>query len=162
MSHELPLRAEMVRAFLEKDRSFEGIFFAAVRSTGIFCRIGCPARAPHEHQLEFFATTRDALFAGYRPCKRCRPIDPTGAPPQWLSTLLKALESSPADRWSDADIRALNIDPDRVRRWFQQHHGMTFHAYARARRLGHALKYIQKGTPIIAADRKSTRLNSSH
>ena len=47
----------------------------AVRSTNIFCRAGCPAPAPHPENVERLATTREALFAGYRPCLRCRPLE---------------------------------------------------------------------------------------
>jgi len=141
----------MVRAFQSKDSSYLGVFFAGVRSTGIFCRIGCPARMPRENQLEFFATTRDALYAGFRPCKRCRPIEPAGAPPTWLQALLSAIDVSPESRWTDADIRAFHVQPDRVRRWFQRNHGMTFHAYARARRLGLALDQIRQGSSVISA-----------
>jgi AraC family transcriptional regulator of adaptative response/methylated-DNA-[protein]-cysteine methyltransferase len=141
----------MVQAFMARDATYQGVFFAAVKSTGIFCRIGCPARTPRADQLEFFATARDALFAGFRPCKRCHPIEPLGAPPEWLRPLLEAVDKDPETRWSDADVRALRLHPDRVRRWFQKNHGMTFHAYARARRLSGALSRIRQGTPVVSA-----------
>jgi AraC family transcriptional regulator, regulatory protein of adaptative response / methylated-DNA-[protein]-cysteine methyltransferase len=147
----LPDREEMMKAFLERDSSYQGIFFTGVRSTGIFCRIGCPARTPRPEQLEFFPTAGDALFAGFRPCKRCRPIEPASATPTWLRTLLEAIDQDPETRWSDSDIRALRLHPDRVRRWFQKHHGMTFHAYARARRLGVALDQIRRGSSVVGA-----------
>jgi AraC family transcriptional regulator, regulatory protein of adaptative response / methylated-DNA-[protein]-cysteine methyltransferase len=147
----LPRRDEMIRAFLKRDVTYQGVFFIGVRSTGIFCRVGCPARTPRENQLEFFPTTRDALYAGFRPCKRCRPIEPPGAPPEWLQTLLKAIDANPETRWSDSDIRALRLQPDRVRRWFQKNHGMTFHCYARARRLGMALDQIRQGRSVVSA-----------
>jgi O-6-methylguanine DNA methyltransferase len=55
----------------------------AVRTTNVFCRAGCPAPTPLAANVERFATSREALFAGYRPCLRCRPLDglpaPTGA-----------------------------------------------------------------------------------
>jgi len=146
----LPARRELIRAFLTRDSSYQGVFFTGVRSTGIFCRVGCPARTPRENQLEFFATTRDALFAGFRPCKRCRPMEREGEPPEWLKPLLNAIDQDHESRWSDADIRALKVEPDRVRRWFQKNHGMTFHAYARARRLGLALDQIRRGTSVVS------------
>ncbi len=141
----------MVQAFLERDAAYQGVFYTGVRSTGIFCRVGCPARTPREDQLEFFPTTRDAVFAGFRPCKRCRPIEAPGAPPAWLKMLLDAVDGDPESRWTDSDIRALRLHPDRVRRWFQKNHGMTFHAYARARRLGLALAQIRQGTSVVDA-----------
>jgi O-6-methylguanine DNA methyltransferase len=52
----------------------------AVRTTNVFCRPGCPAPAPLAANVERFATSREALFAGYRPCLRCRPLDGRRAP----------------------------------------------------------------------------------
>jgi O-6-methylguanine DNA methyltransferase len=52
----------------------------AVRTTNVFCRPGCPAHAPLPANVERFATSREALFAGYRPCLRCRPLDGRPAP----------------------------------------------------------------------------------
>ncbi|HYN63192.1 MAG TPA: Ada metal-binding domain-containing protein, partial [Candidatus Limnocylindrales bacterium] len=52
----------------------------AVRTTNVFCRPGCPAPAPLPANVERFATSREALFAGYRPCLRCRPLDSRPAP----------------------------------------------------------------------------------
>ena len=71
----LPPRAEMERAFLASDATYNGLFFTAVRTTGIFCLPACPARKPLPKNVEFFATVKDAVFAGYRPCKRCRPTE---------------------------------------------------------------------------------------
>ena len=147
----LPRRETMIRAFQARDVSFIGVFFTGVRSTGIFCRVGCPARTPRENQLEFFATARDAVFAGFRPCKRCHPIEAAGSTPSWLATLLEAIDRNPENRWTDADLRGLKLQPDRVRRWFQKNHGMTFHAYTRARRLGGALTQIREGSSVISA-----------
>ena len=72
-------------------------------------------------------------------------MQPLDESPSWLQPLLNAVESDPLRRWTDADIRVLNLEPERVRRWFKQHHGMTFHAYSRSRRLGGALGAMQSG-----------------
>jgi O-6-methylguanine DNA methyltransferase len=52
----------------------------AVRTTNVFCRRACPAPAPLPANVEYFATNREALFAGYRPCLRCRPLESRPAP----------------------------------------------------------------------------------
>ncbi len=145
MNPQLPSRVEMLRAVNARDRSYDGIFFLGVRSTGIFCRPGCPARTPLPENCEFFAHTRDALFSGYRPCLRCRPLDVAGAPPVDIHDLLQRVDAEPERRWRAADLRALGLHPDRVRRWFQARHGITFTAYARARRLNRALQSIREG-----------------
>ena len=141
----------MVKAFLSRDLTYEGVFFTGVRSTGIFCRVGCPARTPKVEQLEFFASPSEAVQAGFRACKRCKPVEMVGTPPAWLDDLLRAVDREPETRWTDADIRGLKLDPDRVRRWFQKHHGMTFHAFTRARRLGLALEDIRGGSQVLDA-----------
>ena len=66
--------AEMERAYLERDASYNGLFFLGVRTTGIFCRPTCHARKSLLKNVEYFPTARAALVAGYRPCKRCRPV----------------------------------------------------------------------------------------
>ena len=133
---------------LERDATFDGVFFVAVRTTGIFCRPTCPARKPKVENVEYFASTRDALHAGYRPCKRCRPMDANGAPPQWIGRVMEAVDRSPSDRFTDADLRAMGVDPARARRYFKANYGMTFHAYHRARRLGLALQEVRRGEDL--------------
>jgi AraC family transcriptional regulator of adaptative response/methylated-DNA-[protein]-cysteine methyltransferase len=149
MQHNaLPPRDEMYAALLNRDASFEGLFVFGVRTTGIFCRPTCPARKPAEKNVSYFVNTADALFAGFQPCKRCYPMEPVGAVPDWLRGLIKALESDPSRRWQDQDLRDLGLEPTRVRRWFKQHHDMTFHAFQRARRLGMALGQLSLGGDI--------------
>ncbi|MGE0159531.1 MAG: bifunctional transcriptional activator/DNA repair enzyme AdaA [Gemmatimonadales bacterium] len=147
-SRALPSRSVMLEAFLGRDSSFEGVFVTAVRTTGIFCRPTCSARRPLAEHVSFFPTPREAILAGYRPCRRCRPMEPRGAPPAWLQPLLEAVESDPSRRWSDAEVRRRGLSPERVRRWFKSNHGMTFQAYHRARRLGSALGAMKAGDSV--------------
>ncbi len=140
----------MVTAFLGRDASYEGIFYTAVRTTGIFCRPSCPARKPKPDNVEFFASSGEALHAGYRPCKRCQPLNPRQTPP-WISELMDQVDNEPEKRWRDQDLRDLGLSPPRVRRWFQTHVGMTFHAYSRARRLGRAMGQIRHGDRVTDA-----------
>jgi AraC family transcriptional regulator of adaptative response/methylated-DNA-[protein]-cysteine methyltransferase len=122
-----------------------------VRTTGIFCRPTCSARKPRPANVEFFASARDALLAGYRACQRCRPLEPEGAAPEWLRGLLARVEADPQARVRDADLRAQGLSPERVRRWFEREHGMSFQAYLRARRLGAALGQIRSGDSVTEA-----------
>lgn len=141
----LPPRPEMERASLERDRSYDGIFFLAVKTTGIFCRPSCPARKPRPENVAYYGNAREALFAGYRPCLRCRPLETDGAPPEWVAGLLSEVERQPASRIDDGELRRRGLEPARVRRFFLQEYGMTFHAYRRARRLSGALAAIRAG-----------------
>lgn len=144
----LPSIREMERASTVRDVSYDGVFYLAVRTTGVFCRPSCPARKPLPENVDYFASVEDAVFAGYRPCKRCRPMDTDGSPPPWISVLTERIDAHAGERLSDRDIRALGIDPARVRRYFLARHGMTFHAYCRGRRMAGALTDIRRGAQI--------------
>ncbi|TAK55042.1 MAG: methylated-DNA--[protein]-cysteine S-methyltransferase [Gammaproteobacteria bacterium] len=144
----LPPPPEMHRAFLRSDAAYDGVFYTGVRTTGIFCRPSCTARKPRPENVEFFATPGEASFSGYRPCKRCRPLDADGRPPAWVERLLTRIERDPAVRIRAAELRAAGIDPARARRWFQRHYGMTFQAWCRSRRLGEAFRQIREGAAV--------------
>jgi AraC family transcriptional regulator of adaptative response/methylated-DNA-[protein]-cysteine methyltransferase len=138
----------MERAFFESDASYDGIFVTGVRTTGIFCRPSCRARKPRPNNVEFFPTVREAMFAGYRPCRRCDPATPTGTVPDWVKSLLDAVEADPGRRLRDGDLRAMGVEPARARRYFLEHYGMTFHAYCRGRRLSGALHQLRSGEAL--------------
>jgi AraC family transcriptional regulator of adaptative response / DNA-3-methyladenine glycosylase II len=70
------------RAVQSRDTRFDGWFFGAVTSTGIYCRPSCPARTPKPEHMRFFATAAAAQLAGFRACKRCRP-DASPGSPEW-------------------------------------------------------------------------------
>ncbi|MEZ8720217.1 AlkA N-terminal domain-containing protein [Vibrio pomeroyi] len=77
-----------------RDARFDGMFFTAVKTTGIFCRPICPASPPKEENVEYFSHQAQALKAGYRPCLRCRP-DSAPFSPAWKgveTTFLRALQ----------------------------------------------------------------------
>src|SRR4051794_35978909 len=70
------------RAVKSRDRRFDGVFYTAVRTTGIYCRPSCPARTPAFHNVTFHPSAASAQAAGYRACKRCLP-DATPGSPDW-------------------------------------------------------------------------------
>jgi AraC family transcriptional regulator of adaptative response/methylated-DNA-[protein]-cysteine methyltransferase len=147
MNTLMPPPAEMERAYLRRDASYNGIFFLGVRTTGIFCRPTCPARKPLPKNVEYFASAGRALAAGYRPCRRCLPLA-LDDQPAWAAELIAAVEDHPSKRLSEADLRFRGVDPGTVRRYFLSRYGMTFHAYARSRRLTGALSFIREGGEI--------------
>ncbi|PJI94794.1 AlkA N-terminal domain-containing protein [Luteimicrobium subarcticum] len=71
-----------VRAVQSRDRRFDGQFFTAVRTTGIYCRPSCPAPSPKPANMTFYVSAAAAQRAGFRACKRCRP-DATPGSPDW-------------------------------------------------------------------------------
>ena len=143
----IPAIKEMQSAYLRKDASYDGVFFLGVRTTGIFCRPSCPAKKPLPQNVDYFSNVREAMFAGYRPCKRCRPLDTNGKPPEWVGQALSLVNASEV-RVTDSVLRASGIDPYRVRRFFLKNYGMTFQAYCRARRMGQALDQLRRGATL--------------
>jgi AraC family transcriptional regulator of adaptative response/methylated-DNA-[protein]-cysteine methyltransferase len=141
----------MYRALVERDGDYDGVFFAGVKSTKIFCRSTCSARKPRPENVEFFGDAHAAERAGYRACKRCRPLESAGERPAWVGRLLALLEREPGRRIRDDDLRALSIEPARARRHFKEHFGMTFQGYQRARRLGFAQRRLEFGDDVSSA-----------
>lgn len=138
----------MYQALLHREPEFEGVFFVGVKTTGIFCLPTCPARKPRPENVDYFDSAKSALDAGYRPCKRCKPMHMPGDSPDWVSEILQQVERDPGKHWRDQDLQRLEISPNRLRRWFKKNHGMTFQAYLRARRLGAALGRIRHGDDL--------------
>src|SRR6266404_5441786 len=147
----LPPPETMYRALVNRDSSFEGIFFVGVRTTGIFCRPTCSAKKPARENVDFFARSSEALESGYRPCLRCHPMDPNQRAPKLIERLRIEVERAPGGRLTDKELTGLAIDPSTARRQFKRHYGMTFQAYHRARRMGLALSEVRKGSRVDEA-----------
>jgi AraC family transcriptional regulator of adaptative response/methylated-DNA-[protein]-cysteine methyltransferase len=139
----------MERAMAAHDAGYDGVFYVAVRTTGVFCRPSCrPPRSPKPANVEFFGTVKECVVAGYRPCKLCRPAEANGTPPPDIGDLMQRVETQPDARFTAGELRALGLTPERVRRWFNEHHGMTFAAWCRARRLSEAFNRIRRGDDL--------------
>lgn len=144
-------KVEYYEALIAKNSEYEGVFYVGVKTTGVFCRPTCPARKPKFEHCEFFATAQQALLASFRPCKRCRPLSHPNHVSDLVQTLVAAVETNPEKRWKDKDFQALSVDASTARRQFKKRFGMTFVEYARARRMGLAMKHIRTGKAIIDA-----------
>jgi AraC family transcriptional regulator of adaptative response/methylated-DNA-[protein]-cysteine methyltransferase len=151
MRRQLPGAKTLYAALVNRDRSFEGIFVAGVKTTGIFCRPTCRARKPRQENVEFFRSPREAILSGYRPCKLCNPLGYGGDVPDWLQPLIDEIDAAPGIRIRDRDLKDRGIDPNRVRRWFKTNHGMTFQTYLRTLRIGRAFGRIRYGDKVIEA-----------
>lgn len=147
----LKKKKEYYQALLDKNSEYEGVFFVGVKTTGVFCRPTCPARKPKFENCEFFISAQEALLASFRPCQRCHPLFPPNQPSNLIQILVEAVEKNPEKRWKDRDFRELSIDVSTARRQFKKRFGMTFVAYARARRMGIAMKQIREGSSVIEA-----------
>ncbi|HUJ26971.1 MAG TPA: Ada metal-binding domain-containing protein [Myxococcales bacterium] len=129
------------RAVEGRDQRFAGRFFLGVRTTGVFCRPGCPARTPRRENVVFFDTAGAARDAGFRACLRCRP-EAAQAPDtgRTLARALRLLEES-GDAAGLAD--KLGMTDRHLRRIFSHHLGASPAAVLRTRRLELARQLVE-------------------
>jgi AraC family transcriptional regulator of adaptative response/methylated-DNA-[protein]-cysteine methyltransferase len=138
-------------ALIARDPSYEGFAYVGVKTTGIFCRLTCPARKPKRSNVVFFSCRDAAQDAGFRPCLRCKPLDIKRPTSGALDILRDRIKAEPERRWSADDVKALGYDPSTVRRAFQREYGVTFAQYARSQRLGVAVTRLQQGGSVMDA-----------
>ncbi|MEM7103370.1 MAG: methylated-DNA--[protein]-cysteine S-methyltransferase [Bacteroidota bacterium] len=136
------------KALVEKDSAYIGLFYAGVKTTGIFCIPTCRARKPKFENVEFFTEMNDALQNGYRPCKICKPTENAYETPEPVQKALSLLKASPKEKIKDENLRQNGIQPEKVRRWFQKHYGITFQAYQRMLRINNAFQELQNGNSV--------------
>ncbi len=150
--HETPVLdwALCERARVARDRRYDGVFFTAVRTTGIYCRPICPVRPALPKNVMFFRTAAEAEQAGFRPCLRCRPETAPGRP-AWLGTEttvvrgMRLIEEGFLDRGTVAQLAdRLGVGPRHLCRLFIRHVGAGPRAVASTRRVQAAKRLIDQ------------------
>ncbi len=136
---------EFYEALLNRDSNYVGIFYVGVKTTSVFCIATCRARKPKKENVTFYATVKEALDHGYRPCKICKPTEDAETTPALVKKAMSLVENHPKEKISDARLRAEGISPDLVRRWFKKHYGLTFHAFQRMYRINTAYRELKEG-----------------
>lgn len=150
-----PLFAERYRAIAARDTRFDGQFFTAVSSTGIYCRPSCPARTPRQENVTFYLTSAAAHAAGFRACKRCLPEAAPGTP-EWdlrrdvAGRAMRLISDGVVDREGVDGLAArLGYTPRHVHRLLVAELGAAPLALARARRAQTARALlVGSGLPI--------------
>lgn len=144
-------------ARLRRDPAFDGAFFTAVKTTGIYCRCVCPVRQPLTRNVSYYPSAAAAEQAGYRPCLRCRPET---APfcPAWKGTrttverALKLIEEGALDHESvDALSDRLGVTSRHLNRLFQKHLAASPTRVAATLRVQRAKRLIDS-TPLPLTD----------
>ncbi|WP_275891099.1 bifunctional transcriptional activator/DNA repair enzyme AdaA [Gluconobacter frateurii] len=156
MLFDLPDPETLYAALLSRNESFDGQAFVCVSSTGVFCRLTCPARKPKREHCTFYQTIGECIEAGFRPCKRCHPLQAAALADPAISTLLQSLESQPDVRWSEDHIVRMGYDPSTIRRSFKRQFGMTFLEMARQRRLREGFETLAGGGKVITAQHEAS------
>jgi AraC family transcriptional regulator of adaptative response / DNA-3-methyladenine glycosylase II len=142
-------------ALNSRDPRFDGRFFTAVVTTGIYCRNVCPARPPKRENIRFYPTAAAAEEAGFRPCLRCRPDASVGTP-AWSGTsatvarALRIIEEIATDDVERLAAR-LGVSDRHLRRLFEEHLGASPIAIIQTRRL-HLARVLLRGTAMRVSD----------
>jgi len=155
MLFDLPDHDILYEALVARDERYDGRAYVCVASTGVFCRLTCPARKPLSGNCPFRATIGECIEAGFRACKRCHPLQAAATADPAIGVLLAALDERPDYRWSEPDIARMGYDLSTVRRSFKRHFGMTFLEMARQRRLREGFEVLSDGGPVIAAQQEA-------
>jgi AraC family transcriptional regulator, regulatory protein of adaptative response / methylated-DNA-[protein]-cysteine methyltransferase len=136
-------------AFDRRDRSLDGRFVGAVKTTRIYCKPSCPARRPLRENVEFFASGAEAAAAGYRACLRCRP-DEVGRDREAVAAAIGLLESDEPPGL-DALSASVGYAPHHFQRLFKRDSGLSPAAYARSVRAKRAEAALADGARITDA-----------
>ncbi|MCO7124388.1 trifunctional transcriptional activator/DNA repair protein Ada/methylated-DNA--[protein]-cysteine S-methyltransferase [Sporolactobacillus shoreicorticis] len=155
------MKREYYQALVERDSAYDGIFFVGIKTTGVFCHATCPARKPNYENCLFYKTAEEALLAGFRPCKRCKPLSFPQKQLPLVQKMVALVEENPEKRWKDSDFSELGVHAATARRQFKKNYNMTFVQYARARRMGIAMNAIRTGEKIINTQIDSGYASSS-
>ena len=143
------------QAVRRRDRRFDGRFYTAVKTTGIFCRPSCPARTPASRNVTFYAHAAGAIDAGFRPCRRCRP-ELAPAHPEWnrradlASRAVSLIEQGIVDREGVTGLASrLGVSERHLRRELIAEVGTGPYQLAQVRRLWLARALLDQTTLSI-------------
>jgi AraC family transcriptional regulator of adaptative response/methylated-DNA-[protein]-cysteine methyltransferase len=140
------------QACLDRRSAAHGLFVVAVRTTGIYCRPGCPSRMPLRKNVSFFARPDDAETAGFRACKRCKPRDPVRGDVKLVQRVCRELEKHP-DRAPtlDALSQQFGVSSFHLQRTFKRVTGLSPRRYGELRRNEQLKRGLRESDGIAAA-----------
>jgi AraC family transcriptional regulator of adaptative response/methylated-DNA-[protein]-cysteine methyltransferase len=145
--------AERWDAVRRRDKTGDGAFFYSVRTTGVFCRPACPARLPRRENVAVHASVADAVRAGFRPCKRCRPDEAPQSERHAaiVTQACRGIEQAEEPPRLDVLARAAGLSRFHFHRIFKAHTGVTPKAYADAHRAGRVRDELSDGASVTSS-----------
>ena len=139
---------KMRKATLENDKSYDGQFFYGVITTGIFCKPSCSSRTPKTENLRFFVSNEQAMVAGFRPCKRCRPTE-NNPRIEKLIKVARHIEEHAQDRLTLATLAEIaGLSSSRLQRTFKQAFSVSPKAYQDNIRMKRFKKSLKDGDSV--------------
>lgn len=136
-------------AVQNRDRHYDGVFFYGVLTTGVYCRPGCPARAPKRQNVRFYRTQAEAEKQGLRPCLRCRPEGPLPADVQAarIRDLCRYMEQHADEPLTLAHLgREAGLSPFHLQRTFKNIVGVSPRQYLEGCRVRNFKSVLRDGT----------------
>lgn len=148
---KMPSEKDMHEAVTTRDKSFDGRFFYGVITTGIFCRPSCTSRRARAENLRFFPDTQSALSAGFRPCKRCRPVDVSPTLDKVID-LARYIEAHADERLTlEVLAKHVGLSPSRVQRVFKSAFGVSPRVYQDTIRMRRFKSSLREGSEVTDA-----------
>jgi AraC family transcriptional regulator, regulatory protein of adaptative response / methylated-DNA-[protein]-cysteine methyltransferase len=166
MAGRLEMSEDWWNAVRERDRSADGKFVYAVRSTGIYCRPSCPSKKPQRRQVEFYSLPEAAEQQGFRACRRCKPraIRLRDARTAAVARVCRAIEAridadGASEALSENDARltlnalssSVGMGPHQLERAFRSVMGISPRQYADAQRMRRLKSKLKKGDDVTTA-----------
>jgi AraC family transcriptional regulator of adaptative response / methylphosphotriester-DNA alkyltransferase methyltransferase len=139
------------QAIISNDATYDGQFFYAVKTTGIFCRPSCKSKAPRKENIQLFYNAERALSANFRPCKRCKPTGQRLPDHEWVSLVTEYIDKNYMDTLSLeilADV--CHGSPYHLHRTFKRIKNKTPVEYVQQRRIDKAKEYLVASNKPIA------------
>ncbi|MEK3950568.1 bifunctional transcriptional activator/DNA repair enzyme AdaA [Paenibacillus sp. FSL H7-0703] len=130
---DLSITDDKWSAIVENDKSYDGVFLYAVKTTGIFCRPSCKSRPPKRENIRIFKTAEQALAEHFRPCKRCKPTGQRLPDHEWIALVTEYVNSN---YMKDLTLHILA----------EISHGSPYHLHRTFKRIMHLtpMEYIQQ------------------
>ena len=151
MTPELPSEDARYDAFVRRDKTMRGQGVMAVKTTGVYCRAGCPARTPKRENVEFFASPEQARAAGFRACKRCKPDEEASPNAALVARACRAIEDAETAPNLDALANKAGLSSFHFHRVFKAETGVTPGQYAAAVRDRRAKAALKGGASVTEA-----------
>jgi len=141
------------QAIVRRDKAADGVFYCAVRTTGIYCRPSCSSRRPKRENVRFFASAEQARRAGFRPCKRCRPDDRSldARHRDAVTNACRLIENSDTIPNLINLANAVGMSRFHFHRLFKMVTGVTPRAYAAAHRARRVREELTQGARVTEA-----------
>jgi AraC family transcriptional regulator of adaptative response/methylated-DNA-[protein]-cysteine methyltransferase len=140
-------------SLINRDPSADGTFYYSVKTTGVYCRPSCAARLARREHVQFHASREDAERAGFRPCKRCKPNQPSLAEQhaKAVTKVCRLIEDCETIPTLEALAQHAALSPYHFHRLFKSITGLTPKGYAAAHRAARVRVALEQSRTVTEA-----------